>query len=605
MSPLKLFFLLTAIGFFCSFGLSQTRELPSPEPIAKEPPLAEKPADPVIESVAAPEDSEPAAVEKPGEKVVPPKPVAVKPKTTALEAENERILKHLSLRQKVGQLFIFGFMGETIEGGLGKTIKTLQPGAIIVFGRNIKTARQTSELNYQAQSLSLESSGVPLLIAVDQEGGSVVRIKTAPPLPSALALGETGDNVLVHDAGYHTGILLKSLGFNMNLAPVLDVSDPEENSFIGTRTFGNSPALVSEMGQNFAGGLIQAGILPTGKHFPGHGDIMQDPHRTTPSRTRSLEQLWNFDLIPFTKLTQELNGWAIMTGHVAYPSLDATNMPATFSKPIVTDLLRKKIGFNGLVMTDDIEMAGAFAIKDVRERAVRAVEAGVDMVMVAWNKRLQNELVHGLYSAVKSGRISEARIDESVRRILLLKRRYVSFKKPQRPTNAQLLAALRSSALRRVSEQTLKSKFDRSLAGFNRDSLDSISPRPVFVFSGNEQFFRSFKDEIKNHPTRFYQLSNNQHFDIDRVMRANPLAYGVFYVNGTHSAAMLNHVASDSASRLIVVNTETQGVLQNPGQFKYVIDVYFRHPSLGKMTAFYFFGEPPSGRVPATKPTKE
>ena len=178
-------------------------------------------------------------------------------------------------------------MGEKLNHGLDSAIRGNKPGAIIVFGRNIKSADQISKLCYSAQAASYEATGVPLLIAVDQEGGNVTRIRTAPPLPSALALGKTRDPALAKEAGHGTGRLLRSLGFNMNLAPVMDVTDPSHDRFIGTRTFGDDPQLVAKMSTAFALGLQESDILPTGKHFPGHGGLNQDSHLGTPTKRAS------------------------------------------------------------------------------------------------------------------------------------------------------------------------------------------------------------------------------------------------------------------------------------------------------------------------------
>ena len=198
------------------------------------------------------------------------------------------IIDDMPLDKKVGQVFIFGFTGSRYEQSLKKQMNKLHPGAVIVFGRNIKTLNQVKALNHKAQSDSLKHSKVPLLIAVDQEGGKVIRIKTSPSLPSARTLALTDSEGLVQDAGFVTGQLMTALGFNMNLAPVVDISNANFTDFLGNRSFSDQKEIVNKMSTAFSKGLIDAGILPTAKHFPGHGGVKTDSHLKTPYKQVTL-----------------------------------------------------------------------------------------------------------------------------------------------------------------------------------------------------------------------------------------------------------------------------------------------------------------------------
>jgi beta-N-acetylhexosaminidase len=500
----------------------------------------------------------------------------------------ENQLSRLTLRQKVGQLFVFGFMGEDTDYGLGETIRKLQPGGIIVFGRNIKSARQLAALNFSAQRISKQMTELPLLIAVDQEGGDVIRIHTSPPLPSALALGQTQSAELAQQAGYHTGVLLKTLGFTMDLAPVMDVSDPKQYSFIGTRTFGKDPNVVALMGGSFASGLQRAGILPTAKHFPGHGGVRGDSHQMTPEREVSLNEMLKQDLLPFAALAKEKEPPAMMIAHVGFPKLDPTGLPATFSKTIVTDILRKRLGFNGVAITDDLEMEGAAAVEDIGERALMALDAGVDLLMFGWNKKLQARAVEAVLEAAQSGRLTESRIDESLRRILHAKYRIIHQAPLQFPSDSLLLSVLRNSDLKRVSELTLADRFKTSITEIDREFLEAAPSHPVYVFSALNSFFQSFHSERPKQNLKFFHLGA-QAFDINKIMRANPQAFGVFYLSGPTAAELANQIQPDVAHRILLVNTETQSVLRSPDSFRHIIDVAFHHPDCGKMTAYYFF----------------
>jgi hypothetical protein len=379
----------------------------------------------------------------------------------------------------------------------------------------------------------------------------------------------------------------------MNLAPVMDVTDASRDSFIGTRTYGDDPYLVTKMATAFATGLQKADVLPTGKHFPGHGGINADSHLQTPIKRASLAELLGRDLVPFSEAARWPMPPALMVAHVSYPALDPTGTPATFSKPIIGELLRKTLGFDGLVMTDDIEMAGAAAIKDVNERAIRAVEAGADLVMIGWNKSMQRNLRLAIIRAVRRGRIAESRIDESVRRILRAKARYASFGRPALPSPGAISLALRDQGLRTIAERTLRAKFERAEKSLDRSFISEHAGAPVLVFAASESFFNSFKQGAGERETRFFQLDTEGSVNVDRIMRANPGSMGVFYISGSRSAAIANSVATDVAARLVLVNSEARSALASASSFHLVVDVAFRHGSTGRLTSSLLFSPPP------------
>lgn len=211
----------------------------------------------------------------------------------------EEKLARMTLEEKVGQMFVLGFRGQQIDGHIRGLIHKFKPGSFIVFRRNIRTPQQIFTLNKQIQELSLKEIGLPMLLMVDQEGGTVTRIKTNPAPPSALALGMTEDTKLVRDAGAITGKIVSLLGFNMNLAPVMDLSDPYQNSFIGNRSFGQNPQKVKLYGEAYSTGLADSGVIPTSKHYPGHGGVITDSHLALPKKLDTLEQLEKSALIPF------------------------------------------------------------------------------------------------------------------------------------------------------------------------------------------------------------------------------------------------------------------------------------------------------------------
>jgi beta-N-acetylhexosaminidase len=530
------------------------------------------------------------------------------PNEPALSEDDEKLIAEMPLKTKVGQILFLGFTGTTVKDTLKKVIPALKPGAIVMFGRNIKSAPQVAELNRAAQEESIKASGLPLLIGVDQEGGNVIRIKTTYPLPSALAFGKSEDTDLVERAGSSTGRLLKVLGFNMNLAPVLDVADPKTGKFLGTRSYGNDPKLVAKMGAAFSRGLQTAEIMPTSKHFPGHGGVDGDSHLKMPSKDSSIADLEKKDLIPFESLEKSSKRpWAVMLAHITFPEIDPSGAPASFSKPIVTDLLRKKLGFDGVVITDDIQMAGAGLIPDIKERSIRAVEAGVDMIMITWNKKMQASVAKAIEGAVTSGRISEERINESLRRIISAKRAY-SMSPENKATEEELRLALKSEEFKKLAEETLMSAFKKAPTREETSFSEYQTDRPVMVFSANQKFTLTFKDSVEEanpqREVRSFALGSGQSFNIDRVMRSNPDAAGVFYASGPQIAKLAGKISDDVAQRILLVTAEAPSALPNAETFKVVAETYYRHPELGKFIAERYFGDGTQLRGPASTRVK-
>ena len=306
----------------------------------------------------------------------------------------------MSTEQKIGQIMIWSFAGTTVTAALEEHLTKFQPGALIFFRRNIETYDQIMRLNSRLQSIARQKFKSDLMLMVDQEGGVVTRIRIKTPLPSALALGKVSDPQLIESFARAKGELLSALGFTVNLAPVMDISNPEQDSFIGNRTFGADPAVVSNLAIAYAKGLSAAGIVPTGKHFPGHGGTDSDSHKESPQKAATIEELSTHDFVPFQRLAQEGPTHLVMTAHLALPQVDESGLPATYSSILIQEHLRSKLGFAGVVITDDLEMAGAEQGQDVGERAVKAFMAGNDMLMLAGSSKNQRLAFHAILRAV-------------------------------------------------------------------------------------------------------------------------------------------------------------------------------------------------------------
>src|SRR2546422_2871882 len=258
----------------------------------------------------------------------------------------------LSLEDKVGQLFWIGFHGIALDPPLRSLLERVRPGGLILFARNIENARQVRALN-DALSGSLR---IPPFIALDQEGGRVNRLKPIlGPIPPNLALarGKAATRAVGRQAGA-TARALRSLGFSVNLAPVLDLSGPGAANGIGDRAFGEDPATVCRLARVFLETHLRSGVIPVGKHFPGLGSAGADTHLTLPVISKSRARLTREDLVPYRRLNRHLP--VVMAGHASYPALQDRPGPATLSRAVIEGLLRRRLGYRGMILTDDLEM---------------------------------------------------------------------------------------------------------------------------------------------------------------------------------------------------------------------------------------------------------
>jgi beta-N-acetylhexosaminidase len=291
-------------------------------------------------------------------------------------------------------------------------------GGVCLFGRNVASAGQIATLNDELRSLMADA--LPPFIAVDQEGGNVVRVDDGNlVLPGNMLLGATRDPHLAFEAGYRQGQDLKRLGFNMNLAPVLDVNSNPRNPVIGIRAFSDDVKVVSELGAQFVQGQQAAEIVTVAKHFPGHGGVELDSHRVMPVVRLTRAQM-SSQLEPF-RVAAAVGLDGMMTAHIAMPAISGDDTPATLSQPVLGGLLRDELKFEGLVLTDELEMDAIDHRYGVGHAAVLAINAGADMVLIPWRLEKKTEVWEALLEAAKSEAIPRERLDAAVRRILAVK----------------------------------------------------------------------------------------------------------------------------------------------------------------------------------------
>ena len=345
------------------------------------------------------------------------------------------MLRRLTLEEKVGQLmtgYAYGATADTADPrnvalyGVetpAEVVEEFHLGGVIYFAwtDSVNNPDQITALSNGLQRSALRSGGrVPLLVSTDQEQGVVTRFgPPATPLPGAMALGAGRSAEDAREAGAITGEELAAVGINTNYSPVADVNVNPLNPVIGVRSFSSDPGLVSEMvAAQVVGMQGDAGIVSTAKHFPGHGDTAVDSHVAFPVIDHTREEWEEIDAPPF-QAAVDAGIDSIMTAHLAMPALDPSGDPATVSEPIITGILREEMGFDGVVITDSMEMAGLRERYGDAEAAVRVIEAGVDVLLMPAQPIVARDAI---LEAVDSGRLTEERIDESVTRVLRLKR---------------------------------------------------------------------------------------------------------------------------------------------------------------------------------------
>jgi beta-N-acetylhexosaminidase len=306
-------------------------------------------------------------------------------------------------------------------------------GGAVLFRRNLRSAAHAAELCRELHTLVPDP-----ILSIDQEGGSVVRLPELPVAPSAMALGAADDPALTEAVGAAMGRSLRPLGVNLNFAPVADVNVNAENPVIGPRAFGSDPALVARHVRAFVRGQQAAGVAACAKHFPGHGDTRVDSHLALPVLDCSLERLERVELPPF-RAALEAGCATVMPGHLLVPALDSR--PATVSRVILQDLLRHKLGFEGAVVTDALNMGGILSGFGPRA-AAEAIAAGADLVLVLGERALQQESLAELQRAVRDGRIAPERLAEALGRVDALRRRFPSVPQAAAPDpGAEVLVA--------------------------------------------------------------------------------------------------------------------------------------------------------------------
>ncbi|MBO6178304.1 MAG: glycoside hydrolase family 3 protein [Selenomonadaceae bacterium] len=347
--------------------------------------------------------------EKPNSSVKESAVTAEKQKT--VDEKAEEIMASMTLAEKIGQMVMIGVHGEDITDDSRFMLHQYHIGGIVLFDRNMKNPEQVKNLIENLKKAGDKKA--PMLFALDEEGGAVARMRnslTAPP--EAAALGNTGDPSKAYVAMKKTGAEMKQMGFNVNFAPVADLALDRG------RSYGNVGDKVTKFTAEACRGIADAGLIPTFKHFPGLGGATVDTHKGTAIVTKTREELLANDLLPYKNAATFNYPYFIMVGHGTYSAID--DLPACISNKIVAGLLRTDLGYDGVAVTDDLNM-GAISMYDEKERAILAIEAGCDMILSCHEYQISTNMYLALLDAAEKGRIKEERINQSVKRILKAK----------------------------------------------------------------------------------------------------------------------------------------------------------------------------------------
>jgi beta-N-acetylhexosaminidase len=335
------------------------------------------------------------------------------------ENEEASLVSTMSVRDLVGQMFMVSVGGTEPDYYIEKTVRERNIGGVILFGYNMKSEEQVRSLVGQLQKLSMRTEpAVPLFVAVDQEGGSVASAPWVEPEPAAAEVGRRGDPDEARDIAAKMGRQLLRAGINTDFAPVVDTGF---GAAIGNRSYGEDPELVARMGVAAVEGFEEAGVVSAAKHFPNHGPARTDSHVSLPVIRHDTKTLHSYDLPPF-EAAVDAGVPIVMAGHLVYPAVDPHD-PASLSKDAIS-MLRGDLGFRGVVVTDDLAMAGAKRGGTPAEAAVEAVEAGADLLVVSSPPQQQADAYDAVVAAIESGEIPRARIRKSVVRLLEVKERY-------------------------------------------------------------------------------------------------------------------------------------------------------------------------------------
>ncbi len=525
-----------------------------------------------------------------------------------VEERIDQIISGMSLDEKIGQLLMVSFGGKEMAPHIEEILRSKKPGAVALFSRNIESAHQAAAF---IRAINKANEGnIPLFMSLDQEGGNVARITDhVMVVPSNMALGATSSPAMAYMAGLAQGIDLKTIGFNMNLAPVLDINSNYLNPVIGTRSFGEDPQKVAEFGTWFVRGQQETGLISVAKHFPGHGDTNEDSHQNMPVIKADKTRLDKVELVPF-KAAIEAGLDAIVTAHIAVPEVTGDPaLPSTLSHKILTKILREELNFDGVIISDGLEMQGILNSYGCGQAAVQTILAGGDMAMILWYPENKVEVFNALKAATQNGTITMARLEESVRRILRLKiKRGILDEKPL--PLIEVDKHLAANSLHRQMAQEIAYKSITMLKNNNNIlplSKNSLTGKRTLVIAPSGAFFNTMNKNSDIVATAIPQMGNrgkNKGY-LERLVgqgsKAELIVFGL--TNNYHLSLLTQLMGRLPNKKFIVVNMGSPYLFNRTAKVSGYILSYSSREEAQRAAAETLLGlSKPSGKLPVSIP---
>lgn len=526
----------------------------------------------------------------------------------------------MSLRQKIGQLMMIGFKGIVPSKEILQMIEEYHVGGIIFFGRNIGTPEEVLNLTSELQQAALRGKHeLPLLISIDQENGLVRRLGVGTTVfPGNMLLGAVGDEEATREVAQATAEELKALGINMNLAPVLDINNNPHNPVIGVRSYGESVEDVTKHGIASIKGHHDAEVITNIKHFPGHGDTDADSHLALPVISHDLDRLEKVELVPFQR-SIEAGADSVMIAHVYFPTIEPReNVPATISKAVVTNLLREKMGFNGVITTDCLEMDAISKTIGTVEGALQALKAGIDILMISHSHDLHIQAIERIVEAVESDEIEEDLIDKAVERVIKLKSEYLDWDKLPDPSrgvplivggeNHQILA-------NRQYERGVTLVKDDGILPLTLDDQEKVlliyPESKIFTLVEDERYTtHALGEAIRQHHTNVQEYSISTKptdSEVEEVMKlVGDVKVVIFGTMNAHliedQAQLIRKLAMTGKSVIVIAMRNPYDLAAFPMVNAFLATYEYTLPSLNVASDIIFGARKPNGKLPVTIP---
>ncbi|MCC7118773.1 MAG: hypothetical protein IT310_09630 [Anaerolineales bacterium] len=522
----------------------------------------------------------------------------------------------MNLEQQIGQKLLFAFHGkEELSPEIKQAFQKYQPGGITLFrSLNIGSLYQVRALNAALQSLAKDLNLPELLIAADQEGGQLMAIGDGTPLPGNMALGATRSKELARSAGEVLGLEMRALGVNVNYAPCADVNINPQNPVVGVRSFGENQNLVAELTAAMIEGIQSQGVAATVKHFPGHGDTASDSHHGFGTVAHSLERFHAVELVPFTAAIQA-DAKMMMTAHLGVTSIDGPDAPpATLSRKILTDLLRHELKYEGVVITDALDMRAIRQGELLREDALRSAQSGADLLLVTSDPEDQKRVYEALLQGAQNGKLLANELQKSVERIARLKTWLAGF------SSAPDLSVIQSAAHLQVANQIAERSITlvRDQAGLlplnleRHQKIAVVVPKPLdltpadtssYITPKLAESIRQYHPNVDEFIIPFAPDENEIASLLLQLVKYDLLIFGTINAYAERKQAdLINQSLKLNLPTVVVAMRLPYDLAAVPQTQTYVCTYSILEPSMRAVAKALFGHSPMTGQLPASIP---